>query len=193
MLKQRRFPTLAVASLVTVGTLLLASCGGSSDAGGVKGDGGAEKADTAADSSGGARETGTERVIHIHAEKVKFRPSEIEVKVGEVVRLVLDNHDPVLHDYTVDEPRFVVLDSEGGAVHDMGGHTEGDAVDEGAMAHSESGDAPLVSATPLHIAAQGSTHADLVFRATKPGTYVFYCSVPGHRQAGMEGLIRVTE
>ena len=30
------------------------------------------------------------------------------------------------------------------------------------------------------------------FKLTKPGKYTFYCSIPGHRAAGMEGTITAT-
>ena len=45
---------------------------------------------------------------------------------------------------------------------------------------------PVVGATPTF---SGSTKTLSV--SLKPGTYTFYCSVPGHRQAGMQGTITV--
>ncbi len=35
----------------------------------------------------------------------------------------------------------------------------------------------------------GDTTLDL--KDVKPGTYTFYCDIPGHRQAGMEGTLTV--
>jgi plastocyanin len=39
---------------------------------------------------------------------------------------------------------------------------------------------------------QPGTTAGGSFTVTRPGTYTFYCSVPGHRAAGMQGTILVT-
>jgi plastocyanin len=45
----------------------------------------------------------------------------------------------------------------------------------------------VLGATPTF---KGGTRSLTI--ALKPGTYTFYCSVPGHRQAGMEGTLSVS-
>lgn len=44
----------------------------------------------------------------------------------------------------------------------------------------------------LHVHAGAGETQRGGFTATTPGTYVVYCSIPGHREAGMEGRIVVT-
>jgi plastocyanin len=50
----------------------------------------------------------------------------------------------------------------------------------------ESASGEKVGATPTFAGGSKTLAVDL-----KPGTYKFYCSVPGHRQAGMEGTLTV--
>lgn len=42
-----------------------------------------------------------------------------------------------------------------------------------------------------HVAADRGETAEGGFRADSPGSYTYYCSVPGHRSAGMEGTLVV--
>ncbi|MDA0302102.1 MAG: plastocyanin/azurin family copper-binding protein [Chloroflexi bacterium] len=43
----------------------------------------------------------------------------------------------------------------------------------------------------MHVAAEAGRVAEIEFTPTQAGTYVFYCTVPGHREAGMEGKLIV--
>lgn len=75
---------------------------------------------------------------------------ELEVNVGDTVRLTVINGDPVLHDLRIDE--FGVYTGE---------------------------------------MLQDEQTVTVEFVADQPGNFMYYCSIPGHRDIGMEGVIRV--
>lgn len=43
----------------------------------------------------------------------------------------------------------------------------------------------------VHVAAKGGDTATGGVSADEPGTYTYYCSVPGHRSGGMEGTLTI--
>lgn len=49
-----------------------------------------------------------------------------------------------------------------------------------------------VDEVDAHVASDEGETNEGGFTADEPGTYTFYCSVEGHREAGMEGTLMVT-
>ena len=119
------------------------------------------------------------QTVTIEAQAMHYQPASLEVTAGQPVEIIFTNHDSVVHDFSVLE--FPVVSGAGAPVeaaspvpgHDMGGM-------------SGMGGAPA-----LHMAAAMGTTSTLKFIASKPGSYTFYCTVPGHKEAGMVGTLVV--
>ena len=109
--------------------------------------------------------------ITVKAGALKYAPATIEVTAGQTVRLVFENDDSVDHDFSIMEfPMAMMATAAPMAGHDMSGMT----------------DQPQ-----LHMAVAMGQTGTMEFTPTKPGTYEFFCTVPGHREAGMIGTLIV--
>ncbi len=104
-----------------------------------------------------------------------FTPNVLEVNSGEVLEIAVQNVEPLLHDFTIDK-----IDAD---VHIS--YLEG----SGQHAHAEPETAAAAADVhfPLSEPGIGVVH----LKANEPGEYAFYCTVPGHREAGMEGTLIV--
>ncbi len=118
-------------------------------------------------STGGG--TGAEpRLLELTTNNMAFAMKEISVAKGQPVQLVLANQDALLHDFSIDRIPVSVTKPKGND-HQHGGGEEPD----------------------LHVSADAGKSQKVVFTPTKEGKYTYYCTVPGHREAGMVGTMIV--
>lgn len=126
---------------------------------------------TAGCGSGGSvtkTDTPVDQTITIEAKNVEFVPDNITIPAGKTVKLVLHNSDKgTEHDLASDD--LIVAMMQGG------GH---------------GGSMPGMSSKLAVHTKEGET-SSVIFKADKPGTYNIYCTVPGHKAAGMVGTITV--
>jgi uncharacterized cupredoxin-like copper-binding protein len=119
----------------------------------------------------GAGSTNDGQRLTVEAQDLAFSPTALEVTAGDPVNLTLQNNGALEHDFSIMEfPMEGEAEETGGMDHDMG---EGSEEPE------------------LHIAAGAGQSAMLDFTPSKPGTYEFWCTVPGHKEAGMTGTLVV--
>ena len=102
-----------------------------------------------------------------------FEPSVLEVKTNEVLEIAIQNADSILHDFTIDR-----IDADVHVSY-LGG--------TGQHQHNES-----QADADVHFALTEPGSGVVHIKVHEPGTYVIYCTVPGHRELGMEGLLIVT-
>ncbi len=122
--------------------------------------------------TGGGKATG----IDITVREFGFSPGDVQMKSGQRYELHVKNNGQLLHDWTIDSmPASGITVGESGH-HDMTTMSIG---------------TPAPGMTMLHMAAEHGTTAMMSFTPTKAGTYSFYCTVEGHRAAGMEGRLIV--
>ena len=131
----------------------------------------------AACSAGGA--TGNApppQAITLVATDIAYDAERIEVGAGQTIRLTLDNQGVLEHDFNIIEIPLSGEATVTEAAGEMAGHGDlGHAADEPAV----------------HVAAPGGDQAGVEFMPTAPGDYEFYCTVSGHREAGMHGVLVV--
>lgn len=121
--------------------------------------------------SGGSASSGVAEIT-LEASALKYQPAVIEVTAGQPVKLTFRNSDSVEHDFSIMEFPMASMGAtaEPAAGHDMSGMT---------------------AEPELHMAAAMSSTNTIEFTPTKPGTYEFFCTVPGHKEAGMVGTLVV--
>ncbi len=125
-------------------------------------------------SCGGGDDTAeaTTEVSITGTDELAFEPDSFVVPAGEEVSLDLTAQSTVEHD-------LVMADAAGAVMVGDEGH------DDEAMDMEES---------DVHIAhADAGQSVSATFTVEEPGEYVLFCSVPGHRSAGMEATLTVVD
>jgi uncharacterized cupredoxin-like copper-binding protein len=123
---------------------------------------------------GGGAETATgPQEVTLVASDIAFDQERIEVVAGQPVALNLRNEGVLEHDFSImDIPADMPADD----------HAEDEGHDMGYMEEQPE----------LHTAAMPGASSSFTFTPTAPGEYTYFCSVPGHREAGMGGTLVVT-
>lgn len=114
----------------------------------------------------GCTSAGPAQEVKLETNAMAFNTNQIEVVKGRPVKLNLVNDDSVLHDFAITKIDVKVK----AAGHDN-------------HAHADEAD--------LHVSASAGKTGTVEFTPQAAGTYTYFCTVDGHRDAGMEGQLVV--
>lgn len=111
--------------------------------------------------------------LSLHATDIAYDQNELTVVAGQPVRLTLYNDGALEHDFSImDMP-----------------YSGGEMMDDGTAGHDMS---HMDEMPQLHMAVQSGNNTTLEFAPSTPGRYEYFCTVEGHKEAGMVGTLIVT-
>lgn len=111
--------------------------------------------------------------ITVVASDFAYNPASITIPVGQPVTVTLENTGAVEHDFVVESIQVTGVE----------------ASESGPAAHHQMDEADY----DLHFFARAGDSATLRFTALEPGTYEIFCSIEGHKEAGMVGQLIVVD
>lgn len=106
------------------------------------------------------------RVVRIEMTEFAFRPAVISLTAGRPARLVFVNRGQLAHQFQADYLRSIPVR----------------IVDESTLV--EAPGATIVRLEP-------GTSASIEFYPRRPGRFDFACTIEGHREAGMRGVLEI--
>jgi uncharacterized cupredoxin-like copper-binding protein len=148
---------------------LTVACGGDS----------ASDATPVASEEGGSGDLATmpvQRELGMEMRDIAFEPPALTGRAGEVIEMRFHNSGAILHDFTIDEMDAEVMEMMGGSGAGVDMHMDGDQDATGRA---------------MHLALDAGQEGVMRLRVHEPGTYAYYCSVPGHRESGMAGTLTI--
>ncbi|MDA0365746.1 MAG: plastocyanin/azurin family copper-binding protein [Chloroflexi bacterium] len=125
------------------------------------------------DADGELADAAVGQSLKVEMQDFAFAPAAMTVKAGDVIEIAFTNEGTVTHDFTIERADMDWMMS--GETDMVAGHTGDDH--EAGMA--------------MHVPLEGGHDAMTRMRVHEPGEYVFYCTVAGHRELGMEGKLTV--
>ncbi len=111
--------------------------------------------------------------LTVNLNEFAYTPSVVTVSAGQEVTLTIYNEGAIEHDFVIGK---IPASSIQGNMESHDGHM---ANDMGEMNYD------------LHISVPVGESAILKFTPTEAGTYEFLCTVAGHKEAGMTGVLIV--
>lgn len=103
----------------------------------------------------------------VQADEYSFSPSHTEIIAGEKITITLDNIGEVEHDLEIKELKADMMEQDSSHNHQKNSG--------GIHVHSMAGEKQEISFIPV-----------------TPGKYSYICTIPGHAEAGMTGIIEVS-